>query len=179
MLRAERGLTLRDASRLTGVTQETLSDLERGRRHPHDVTLAKIANGYGVPVEDLIAEEPVPPKGEALRESGPEDPGKRSYERLREDLRQRDAGELLRLTLAAYNVIETDEWLGEDEEDAVTSEELRELNLLEHVHGVDTREVLSVLLEEFEVLKRKAERELDKALARHAAEKASEADETA
>jgi hypothetical protein len=61
----------------------------------------------------------------------------------------------------------------------VTSEELRELNLLEHEHGVDTREVLSVLLEEFEVLKRKAERELDKALARHAAEKASEADETA
>jgi transcriptional regulator with XRE-family HTH domain len=54
MLRAERGLTLRQVAALTGVAKETLSDLERGRRRPHDVTLAKLAEGYGVPLEELI-----------------------------------------------------------------------------------------------------------------------------
>ncbi len=44
---------------MTGVTKETISDLERGLRHPHDPTLAKIAQGYGVPFEELIG-EPVP-----------------------------------------------------------------------------------------------------------------------
>jgi transcriptional regulator with XRE-family HTH domain len=59
LLRAKRGLTLRSAADLCGVTKETLSALERGTREPHDPTLAKIAKGYGVPVEELI-EEPVP-----------------------------------------------------------------------------------------------------------------------
>jgi transcriptional regulator with XRE-family HTH domain len=57
VLRAERGLTLREASSLTGVTKETISGLERGIRHPHDVTLAKLAEGYGVPVGELLDEE--------------------------------------------------------------------------------------------------------------------------
>ncbi len=54
VLRAERGWTLRDAEHLTGVDKDTLSKLERGLRHPQDVTLAKIAKGYGVSPEDLI-----------------------------------------------------------------------------------------------------------------------------
>src|SRR5215212_2520097 len=58
VLRAERGLTLREAASLTSVAKETISDIERGLRHPHDPTLAKIAKGYGVPVGDLL-EEPV------------------------------------------------------------------------------------------------------------------------
>src|SRR5215212_3320856 len=66
VLRAERGLTLRAAEHLTGVDKDTLSKIERGRRAPHDVTLAKIAKGYGIPVEDLL-EEPVP-----LAEARPE-----------------------------------------------------------------------------------------------------------
>jgi DNA-binding XRE family transcriptional regulator len=57
VLRAERKLTLRDAERLTGVDKDTLSKIERGIRRPHDVTLAKIAEGYGVPVEDLLEVE--------------------------------------------------------------------------------------------------------------------------
>jgi len=57
VLRAERGLTLRAAAKLTGVAKETLSALERGQRHPHDPTLAKIAKGYGVPVEELLNRE--------------------------------------------------------------------------------------------------------------------------
>ncbi len=76
MLRVERGLTLRDAEQLTGVDKDTLSKIERGRRHPHDVTLAKIAKGYGVPVEDLL-EEPVPVgKGDAPK-TGPEEEERR------------------------------------------------------------------------------------------------------
>jgi transcriptional regulator with XRE-family HTH domain len=59
VLRAERGLTLREAEQLTGVDKDTLSKIERGLRHPYDVTLSKLAKGYGVLVEDLL-EEPVP-----------------------------------------------------------------------------------------------------------------------
>ena len=59
VLRAERGLTLRGAEELTGVDKDTLSKIERGLRHPYDVTLSKLAKGYGVPVEELL-EEPVP-----------------------------------------------------------------------------------------------------------------------
>ena len=68
VLRAERGLTLREAEQLTSVDKDTLSKIERGLRHPYDVTLSKLARGYGVPVEDLL-EEPVP-LGEAPRGAG-------------------------------------------------------------------------------------------------------------
>jgi transcriptional regulator with XRE-family HTH domain len=54
MLRAERGLTLRQVADLTGVAKETLSDIERGKRHPHDVTLSKLAAGYGIAFEELL-----------------------------------------------------------------------------------------------------------------------------
>jgi transcriptional regulator with XRE-family HTH domain len=69
VLRAERGLTLREAAQRTGVDKDTLSKIERGLRHPYDVTLSKLAKGYGVPVEELL-EEPVP-LGEAPTEAGP------------------------------------------------------------------------------------------------------------
>src|SRR5215217_142197 len=60
VLRAERGLTLREAASITGVRPGTLSELERGLRHPHDVTLSRIARGYSVSIEDLfdLEEEP-------------------------------------------------------------------------------------------------------------------------
>jgi transcriptional regulator with XRE-family HTH domain len=54
MLRAELKLSLREAAKRTGLAKETLSDLERGRRHPNDVTLAKIAEGYGISVGELF-----------------------------------------------------------------------------------------------------------------------------
>jgi transcriptional regulator with XRE-family HTH domain len=56
VLRAERGLTLREAASRTGVAKETISDIERGIRHPHDVTLSKLARGYEVSVVDLLEE---------------------------------------------------------------------------------------------------------------------------
>jgi transcriptional regulator with XRE-family HTH domain len=58
VLRAERGLTVRQVAELSGVAKETISQVERGERHPYDRTLAKLAHAYGVPIEDLL-EEPV------------------------------------------------------------------------------------------------------------------------
>jgi len=59
VLRARQGLTLIEAAEKIGIGRDTLSDLERGNRHPVMPTLAKIAQGYGVPVDELL-EEPVP-----------------------------------------------------------------------------------------------------------------------
>jgi transcriptional regulator with XRE-family HTH domain len=58
ILRAQRGMTLIEAAEQAGVGRDTLSDLERGRRHPVLPTLAKIAQGYGVPVEELLEDGP-------------------------------------------------------------------------------------------------------------------------
>ena len=68
VLRAERGLTLREAAQRTGVDKDTLSKLERGIRHPHDVTISRLAKGYDVPVEELLEERALagtPGKAEA------------------------------------------------------------------------------------------------------------------
>jgi transcriptional regulator with XRE-family HTH domain len=72
VLRAERALTIEQAAAKAGVTPETVSDAERGRRHPYLPTLRKLAAAYDVPVEELLAreaEEPVlagaPGKAEA------------------------------------------------------------------------------------------------------------------
>jgi transcriptional regulator with XRE-family HTH domain len=59
VLRAERGLTVRQVAEASGVAKETISQIERGERHPYDRTLAKLAKAYDVPVEELL-EEPVP-----------------------------------------------------------------------------------------------------------------------
>jgi transcriptional regulator with XRE-family HTH domain len=67
VLRARRGLTLIEAAEKAGVGRDTLSDIERGRRHPVMPTLAKIAKGYGVPVEDLLAEDVITFDNEAVR----------------------------------------------------------------------------------------------------------------
>jgi transcriptional regulator with XRE-family HTH domain len=69
VLRAERGLTLRQAAEQAGVRPGTLSELERGLHRPHDITLSRVAKGYGVPVEDLL-EEPVP------FDEAPQEPGR-------------------------------------------------------------------------------------------------------
>lgn len=54
ILRARKGLTLIEASEQTGVDRHTLSSLERGGREPRYPTIHKIAQGYGIPVEDLL-----------------------------------------------------------------------------------------------------------------------------
>lgn len=57
-LRARAGLTLIDAAKRAGIGRDTLSDIERGRRHPVMPTLKKIAEAYGVPVEEFVEEGP-------------------------------------------------------------------------------------------------------------------------
>ena len=54
VLRAQHGLSMEAAAKQIGVQAETLSLLERGKRQPYTPTLAKIAKGYGVPVEELL-----------------------------------------------------------------------------------------------------------------------------
>ena len=73
--RLERGLSLRGAAAKIGVTKETLSDLERARRHPHPPTLAKIARGYDVEISDLLG--PMVEEEPALlgKEGAPQEPG--------------------------------------------------------------------------------------------------------
>jgi transcriptional regulator with XRE-family HTH domain len=54
VLRAERGLTLRDVEAITGVDKHTVSYAERGIRKPFPTTLRKLAEGYGVSVAELM-----------------------------------------------------------------------------------------------------------------------------
>ncbi len=54
-----------EAAAKAGVGRDTLSNLERGRSHPVMPTLAKIAKGYGVPVEELLEEPALAEKAEA------------------------------------------------------------------------------------------------------------------
>ena len=65
VLRARMGLSLTEAAARAGVTRDTLSDLEHGKRHPYMPTLSKIAAGYGVPVEELLGEPALAEKVEA------------------------------------------------------------------------------------------------------------------
>ena len=58
LLRAERGLTLREVKELTGLDQWTITKIEHGKAHPRGITLGKLAKAYRVPLEDLL--EPVP-----------------------------------------------------------------------------------------------------------------------
>jgi transcriptional regulator with XRE-family HTH domain len=57
VLRARKALTIERAAELAGVTPETISDAERGRRHPYVPTLRKLAKAYEVPVEELLEVE--------------------------------------------------------------------------------------------------------------------------
>jgi transcriptional regulator with XRE-family HTH domain len=54
LIRAERKLSLRQAAREAGLAKETLGDVERGKRRPSDVTLAKLAEVYDVPLQELF-----------------------------------------------------------------------------------------------------------------------------
>ena len=84
VLRMRQGLTLIDAAKKTGVTRATLSELERGHRHPVAPTLVKIAKGYGVPVEELLESPPVPlvsaPSASPLPDVGAAEAGQREVE---------------------------------------------------------------------------------------------------
>ena len=54
-LRRDRGLTLQELAGAAAVSASMLSSVERGRKAPTVVVLARIADGLGVPLGDLIA----------------------------------------------------------------------------------------------------------------------------
>ncbi len=54
-LRRDRGLTLQELAGAAMVSASMLSSVERGRKAPTVVVLARIADGLGVPLGELIA----------------------------------------------------------------------------------------------------------------------------
>jgi len=54
-LRRDRGLTLQELAGAASVSASMLSSVERGRKAPTIVVLARIADGLGVPLSELIA----------------------------------------------------------------------------------------------------------------------------
>jgi transcriptional regulator with XRE-family HTH domain len=72
MLRAAEGITLAEVEERSGVTRESIGELERGKRMPFGSTLQKLARAYGVTLAELLEEEEpalTGPKAEA-REIG-------------------------------------------------------------------------------------------------------------
>lgn len=63
-LRQQKGFTQERFADVAGVTQQYVSDLERGRRNPTVVTLFHLATALGVSHVDLVI-----PDDEALREA--------------------------------------------------------------------------------------------------------------
>jgi transcriptional regulator with XRE-family HTH domain len=61
-LRADRGWSLQDLARRTGVSRSTLSRTERGDVSPTAAVLAKLATAYERPLASLIAEVEPPPR---------------------------------------------------------------------------------------------------------------------
>jgi transcriptional regulator with XRE-family HTH domain len=51
--RDELDISLRELARQTGITAPFLSDIELGRRNPSETVLAKIAEYFKLPIEDL------------------------------------------------------------------------------------------------------------------------------
>ncbi|MCA1738794.1 MAG: helix-turn-helix domain-containing protein [Actinobacteria bacterium] len=56
-LRRERALSQQDVTRISGISQATLSDLEQGKRGARASTLRKPAEALGVEPKELMKEE--------------------------------------------------------------------------------------------------------------------------
>ncbi len=59
-LRARQGLKQEDLARLTGVRRETIGNLEKGRYNPSLVLAWRIAEVFGVPIEEVFTVTPDP-----------------------------------------------------------------------------------------------------------------------
>jgi len=87
VLRAREGLTLIEAAEKLGVGRDTLSSIERGHQHPTFPTLKRLAEGYGVDVEELLEEpeDALALAGEAeTPDQGPASPGRTSRTKVPE-----------------------------------------------------------------------------------------------
>jgi len=59
VLRAEKGWGLVEAAKIIGISPNTLTDAEHGRRLPSGPTLDKVAKTYGVPLAALFTDAPI------------------------------------------------------------------------------------------------------------------------
>lgn len=57
-IRREKGLTQEQFAEISGFSQQSISGLERGRRHPTVVTLYELATALGVGHLDLLRPSP-------------------------------------------------------------------------------------------------------------------------
>jgi transcriptional regulator with XRE-family HTH domain len=107
-------LTLVEAAEQAGIGRDTLSDLERGRRHPVTPTLAKIAKGYGVPVEELLEEPVLSGKAEASEAGRPAETAEAGesldYRKLHLELGDRLVGQLKETLAMLADVLPTDDY---------------------------------------------------------------------
>ena len=86
-IREEKGLTQLDLADKTGLTNTSLSQMEKGRMTPSLATLERIAAVLGVPISDLFRDDPTGLQdalGVYLRARGPWTPDQE--ERLRQDI---------------------------------------------------------------------------------------------
>jgi transcriptional regulator with XRE-family HTH domain len=56
-LREKRGLTLRELSRMSGVSPDTINQIELGHRRPRPSTLRKLARALDIDIEDFFEDE--------------------------------------------------------------------------------------------------------------------------
>lgn len=56
VMRAERGMTLRDLEETSGVSKDAISEIERGRRQPRISTIMQLAKGLSVDPTELLKE---------------------------------------------------------------------------------------------------------------------------
>ena len=57
-IRTQQRMTLADVELATGISESTLSRLERGQRRPTLELLLALAHGFGIPVAELVAAPP-------------------------------------------------------------------------------------------------------------------------
>jgi transcriptional regulator with XRE-family HTH domain len=57
ILRAQKGLTLRQLEERSGVSKDAISEIERGLRTPRVSTILNLAGGLGVDPQELLGEE--------------------------------------------------------------------------------------------------------------------------
>jgi transcriptional regulator with XRE-family HTH domain len=125
MQRARLGLTVNEAARILGMNRHTLRDLELGKRLPSGTTLAKLSEGYGVPISELLGEREPAGKGETPTGAG------RGLGRTQNDL----ADLLLRAGaptqhLADPGLFDALEGMEDEEFDAIVSELDAEVDVL-------------------------------------------------
>lgn len=106
-LRVERGVSLSELSRLSGVGKATLSGLEGGGGNPTIETLWSLADALGVAFGELVAEPEPPPRVQVRRAAdGAQVPGAGAGVRLVERLVGRNVVELYEFRLEPEGVRE-------------------------------------------------------------------------